>query len=132
MITKFPCYQTKLIPPMAKAKDALEDRCKWLHSSHVQLLQIRVLEAETIADGWGFKFIESYRLNDQKRQYRVMVMDVFGDIRYMSPDYATAATARAKFAEEVEMVDWMKKAIQTKRKQLNNQLAKLAEWEAIL
>ena len=117
---------------MAKAKDALEDRCKWLHSSHVQLLQIRVLEAETIADGWGFKFIESYRLNDQKRQYRVMVMDVFGDIRYMSPDYATAAVARAKFTEEVEMVDWMKKAIQTKRKQLNNQLAKLAEWEAIL
>ena len=132
MITKFPDYQTKLMPPMAKAKDALEDRCKWLHSSHIQLLQIRILEAETIADGWGFKFIESYRINDKKRQYRVMVMDVFGVIRYMSPDYATAATAREKFAEEVEMVEWMKAAIQAKRKQLNNQLTKLAEWEASL
>lgn len=132
MITKFPDYQTKLMPPMAKAKDALEDRCKWLHSSHVKILQIRILEAETIADGWGFKFIESYRMNDQKRHYRVMVMDVFGVIRYMSPDYATAAEARAKFAEEVEMVDWMKTAIQAKRKQLNNQLTKLAEWEASL
>lgn len=129
MITKFPCYQTKLMPPMAKAKDALEDRTKWLHQSHVKTLRVRILEAETIADGWGFKILESY-VNGTKRQYRVVVFDVFGDIRYTSEDYNTAKDARSKFfAEDVEMEKWTRRAIQIHRANLQLQMGTLTQWE---
>lgn len=66
---------------------------------------------------------------NERRRYRVVIFDVFGGVNHLSTDYSTVVEARKEFNDQVSMTDWMRTAIQHKRRLVQRDLEKLDQWE---